>query len=215
MHQRLGPPCDGVVESTLRDDLVEDGPKCLRCGTFSWKAAEVRGTHRASEQSVRLCNGCHRPEELARLGHTVMWYQRNAKDTVLALRANPELIVGQACDSSAYHDKTEADSYREWADTFAWRVPALAAELYKQWKEPQHPAEDQGPGAVQGRARRAHAGANEETVNATFSGHHRRYPPRTVVPHPLGLPALVAWLKRPSGTRSAPVRSISSQIHGK
>ncbi|MFJ1733285.1 hypothetical protein [Streptomyces sp. NPDC088254] len=113
--------------------------KCLRCGGYTYKGAEVMVIHKLSRQLVRLCNDCYEPEELARLGHQVLWYQRNCKTTILELRANPELITGPTGDPFSSYDKTDADVYREFADTFPWLVPAKAAEVYAAWKE-QHSA---------------------------------------------------------------------------
>ncbi|WP_329142797.1 hypothetical protein OIU91_04110 [Streptomyces sp. NBC_01456] len=106
--------------------------KCLRCGGFTYKGAEVMAIHKQSGQRVRLCNDCYKPEELARLGHHVMFYGRDSREIIAALTANPEPLVGPARDS--YYEKSEGESYREWADAFPWLVPVPAAELYEQWK---------------------------------------------------------------------------------
>lgn len=119
-----------------RGALNPDGYfKCLRCAFRSYKGAKVMIVHRVSGQRVRLCDECFGDEELAELGHQVMFYERNGRDTIAALTANPELLTGPASDS--YYEKSEGESYREWADAFPWLVPAEAAELYKQWKENQ------------------------------------------------------------------------------
>ncbi|MFC4506683.1 MULTISPECIES: hypothetical protein [Streptomyces] len=109
--------------------------RCLRCARYSYKSAQVMAVHKKSGQRVRLCDDCFEPRELALLGHEVLWYQRNSKDSVLALRASPELITGAA--SNSFYEKSEGESYREWADAFPWLVPGPAAELYKKWKEEQ------------------------------------------------------------------------------
>ncbi|MFG2525316.1 hypothetical protein [Streptomyces sp. NPDC048527] len=107
--------------------------KCLRCAAYTYKAADIMAIHKQSNQRVRLCNGCWKPYEPALLGHQALLYQRDCKTTILELRAAPELLTGPA-DTSLY-GRADADTYREWADTFPWLVPAPAAELYKKWKE--------------------------------------------------------------------------------
>ncbi|MGW0536330.1 hypothetical protein [Streptomyces sp. NPDC003032] len=107
--------------------------KCLRCASFTWNAADIMAIHKQSGLRVRLCNRCWKPRELALLGHQALSFQRNSKNTILELRANPELLTGPTDDS--YFGKSDADTYREWADAFPWLVPAPAAELYTKWKE--------------------------------------------------------------------------------
>lgn len=109
--------------------------KCRRCGAHTYKAAEVKIVNKLTGHSVRVCNECYGPEELARLGHEDMWYGRRGKDTILQLQAKPELLTEPAGDPANAYDQTEADHLRDWADSFPWLVPAPAAELYKQWKE--------------------------------------------------------------------------------
>ncbi|MFJ2420179.1 hypothetical protein [Streptomyces brevispora] len=104
--------------------------RCLECGAYTYKAADVKVVHTASRQCVRLCNDCNNVGRRVRLGHSVMWDGRRSKTTILELRANPALITGSDEDGNA-------DSYREWADALPYLVPAEAAELYKQWKEQQ------------------------------------------------------------------------------
>lgn len=110
--------------------------KCRRCGGHTYKAAEVMIVSKLTGHSVRVCNECYGPDELARLGHDDMWYGRRCKDTILQLRANPELLSGPAGELTEF-GRTEADHLRDWADTFPWLVPAPAAELYTKWKENQ------------------------------------------------------------------------------
>ncbi|MFJ9901187.1 hypothetical protein ACIQPR_48605 [Streptomyces sp. NPDC091280] len=107
--------------------------KCLRCASFTYRAADVMAIHKQSNLRIRLCDECWKPYELALLGHQALTYQRLSKNTILELRAAPELITGPV-DTSAY-GKSEADTYREWADAFPWLVPGPAGELYAQWKE--------------------------------------------------------------------------------
>ncbi|MER6519995.1 hypothetical protein ABT246_24465 [Streptomyces sp. NPDC001553] len=107
--------------------------RCLRCGSSSYKSARVMAVHRASGQRVRLCEECFTDDELGRLGHEVMFYERNSRQTITELTENPELITEAACDS--YYEKSDGEVYREWADAFPWMVPVKAAELYAAWKE--------------------------------------------------------------------------------
>ncbi|WP_093802193.1 hypothetical protein [Streptomyces sp. Wb2n-11] len=107
--------------------------RCLRCGSFSYKSARVMAVHRVSGQRVRLCEECFTDDELGRLGHEVMFYERNSRQTITELTENPELIAEAASDS--YYGKSDGEVYREWADAFPWMVPVKAAELYAAWKE--------------------------------------------------------------------------------
>lgn len=107
--------------------------KCLRCAWRSYKGAEVMLVHKASGQRVRLCEECFTDDEVAGLGHQVMFYERNAKDTIAELTEHPELITGPASDSM--FERSDGELYREWADVFPWMVPAKAAEKYTEWKE--------------------------------------------------------------------------------
>ncbi|MFD4245791.1 hypothetical protein ACFWP3_29985 [Streptomyces sp. NPDC058525] len=111
----------------------DSGYKCRRCGSFSYKNARVMAVHRFSGQRVRLCEECFTDDELGRLGHEVMFYERNSRQTITELAENPELITEAACDS--YYEKSDGEVYREWADAFPWMVPVKAAELYAAWKE--------------------------------------------------------------------------------
>jgi hypothetical protein len=107
--------------------------RCLRCGTFSYKSARVMAVHKVSGQRVRLCEECFTDDELGRLGHQVIFYERNSRQTIAELTDNPELITEPASDSS--YEKSNGEVYREWADAFPWMVPAEAAQLYAAWKE--------------------------------------------------------------------------------
>ncbi|MFH9731809.1 hypothetical protein [Streptomyces sp. NPDC017260] len=111
--------------------------KCRSCGPHTYKPARVKIVSKLTGHSVRVCDECHGPEELARLGHDDMWYGRRCKDSILQLQAHPELLTGPAGAPSDYYGQTEADHLRDWADSFGWLVPGPAAELYKQWKEQQ------------------------------------------------------------------------------
>ncbi|WP_338675965.1 hypothetical protein V1460_25575 [Streptomyces sp. SCSIO 30461] len=112
---------------------LDSAYRCLRCGTFSYKSARVMAVHKVSGQRVRLCEECFNNDELGRLGHQVMFYERNSRQTITELTENPELITEPACDSS--YEKSDGEAYREWADAFPWMVPVKAAELYAAWKE--------------------------------------------------------------------------------
>ncbi|MDX3020000.1 hypothetical protein [Streptomyces acidiscabies] len=114
---------------------IDNTYKCLRCSAFTYRAADVMAVHKQSGLRVRLCEDCWKPQELAVLGHQALWHQRNCKATILDLRAAPDLITGPAADSA--HGKSDADTYREWADAFPWLVPDPAARLYAAWKENQ------------------------------------------------------------------------------
>ncbi|MFE7114924.1 hypothetical protein ACFU99_05800 [Streptomyces sp. NPDC057654] len=106
---------------------------CLRCtSAYSYKSAEVMIVHKHSGLRVRLCEDCFDNEELASLGHDVLFHERGCRDTILELRANPELITGPRDGRSGV--RSAGESYRYWADTFPWMVPATAAELYAQWQ---------------------------------------------------------------------------------
>ncbi|WP_369042297.1 hypothetical protein [Streptomyces sp. Midd1] len=109
--------------------------KCRRCAWRSYKGAEVMIVHKVSNQRVRLCADCFKDHEVAELGHQVMFYGRNGRQTIAELTEKPELITGPASDS--HYEKSDGECYREWADLFAWMVPAEAAALYAQWKEKQ------------------------------------------------------------------------------
>ncbi|MGW3153776.1 hypothetical protein [Streptomyces sp. NPDC001089] len=109
--------------------------KCRRCAWRSYKGAEVMIVHKVSGQRVRLCEACFSDDEVAELGHQVMFYERNGRDTVAELAENPELITGPPSDS--HYERSDGEIYRDWADTFAWMVPAAAAELYAKWRESQ------------------------------------------------------------------------------
>ncbi|MFD7853510.1 hypothetical protein ACFV6B_04330 [Streptomyces microflavus] len=118
-----------------RGALNGDWFRCLRCGAGSYKGAEVMIVHKVSGQRIRLCAACFNDDEVAALGHQVMFHGRNGQQTVAELTENPELITGSAGDSP--YAKTDGEIYREWADCFPWLVPAAAAELYAQWREQQ------------------------------------------------------------------------------
>ncbi|MFJ7280667.1 hypothetical protein [Kitasatospora sp. NPDC098663] len=89
--------------------------------------------HKVSGLRVRLCEECFTDDELGRLGHEVLSYERSSRQTIAELTENPEAITEPASGSSCA--KSEGEAYREWADTFPWMVPAEAAELYAVWKE--------------------------------------------------------------------------------
>ncbi|MEU0214050.1 hypothetical protein ABZ281_02635 [Streptomyces sp. NPDC006265] len=93
--------------------------------------------HKVSGRKKRFCDACNTPQQRAGLADEALMYQRNAKSTILELRADPTLITGPTADPGRLWDKTPADECRSWADVFPWLVPAPAAELYKQWKEAQ------------------------------------------------------------------------------
>ncbi|MEU5425215.1 hypothetical protein AB0H73_06355 [Streptomyces olivoreticuli] len=101
--------------------------KCLECGGYAYKPAEVKVIHKASGQCVRLCADCNTDNRRAQLGHSMMWDQRRNKEAILRLIEAPELIVGPV-------DDYDADVYRQWADVFPYLVPERAADLYEQWK---------------------------------------------------------------------------------
>lgn len=107
--------------------------RCRRCAWRSYKGAEVMIVHKVSGQRVRLCEECFNDDELASLGHDVMFYGRNSQQTIAELTEKPELITIPASDS--LFEKSDGETYREWADCFPWLVPAEAAELHAQWKE--------------------------------------------------------------------------------
>ncbi|MFJ5071734.1 hypothetical protein ACIQC7_35495 [Kitasatospora sp. NPDC088556] len=107
--------------------------RCLRCGFHSYKGAEVMILHKVSGQRVRLCEERFTDDELGRLGHEVLFYERTSRQTIAELTENPEAITEPASDS--HYEKSEGQAYREWADAFPWMVPAKAAELYVTWKE--------------------------------------------------------------------------------
>jgi hypothetical protein len=113
---------------------------CLRCASYTYKGARVMLVHKVSGQRVRVCDECFGDgsDQMARLGYEVVCTERMCQDTVEKLTANPELIVDPASDS--YYQKSEGEIYREWADLFAWLVPAPAAALYEQWKAAQQQA---------------------------------------------------------------------------
>ncbi|WP_125936416.1 hypothetical protein [Streptomyces sp. WAC 06738] len=92
--------------------------------------------HKVSGRKKRFCDACNTPEQRAGLADEALMYQRNAKSTILELRADPTLITGPASEDR--WDKSPAEQYREFADVFPWLVPAPAAELYQQWKENQN-----------------------------------------------------------------------------
>ncbi|MFF8283291.1 hypothetical protein ACF06W_11280 [Streptomyces albus] len=106
---------------------------CLRCAFHTYKGAQVLIVHKRSGQRVRVCESCFSDNELARLGHDVLFYERSSRDTIAELRAKPELITAPASDS--HYAKSEGETYREWADSFPWMVPAEAAEMYAAWKQ--------------------------------------------------------------------------------
>lgn len=97
--------------------------------------ANVMVIHKVSGRKKRFCDACNIPEQRTGLAHEALNYQRNAKKTILELRADPTLITGPASDVN--WDKSPAEQYRDWADVFPWLVSAPAAELYAQWKETQ------------------------------------------------------------------------------
>ncbi|NIY68100.1 hypothetical protein [Streptomyces malaysiensis] len=99
--------------------------------------ATVMVIHKGSGQVRRFCDSCNTAEYRTGLADEVLMYQRNLKQTILELRADPALITGPTANALEVWDKSPADQYRDFADTFAWLVPAPAAELYKQWKEQQ------------------------------------------------------------------------------
>lgn len=119
-----------IHEGCLSSDSTH---KCLRCGAHTYKGARVMAVHKVSGQRIRLCAECFNDDELGRLGHQVMFYERNGRQTITELAENPELITEPTCDS--YYEKSDGDVYREWADAFPWLVPDKAAELYAAWKE--------------------------------------------------------------------------------
>ncbi|PNE43385.1 hypothetical protein AOB60_00095 [Streptomyces noursei] len=102
--------------------------------------ATVMVVHKVSGQKKRFCDACNTPDYRSQLAHEALWYQRSSKTTILELRANPELITGPTGDALPYYTKTDADAYREFAETFPWLVPAPAAELYAKWKKEQQNA---------------------------------------------------------------------------
>ncbi len=93
--------------------------------------------HKVSGRKKRFCDACNTPEKRAGLADEALMYQRNAKQTILKLRVNPTLITGPVTDHREVWEKSDADVYREFADTFPWLVPAKAAEMYAAWKEQQ------------------------------------------------------------------------------
>ncbi|MDW6058153.1 hypothetical protein SAZ11_08625 [Streptomyces sp. FXJ1.4098] len=99
--------------------------------------ATVMVIHKVSGRLRRFCDTCNTAEHRTGLADEVLMYQRNCKQTILELRADPTLITGPSADAREVWEKSPADEYRNFADTFAWLVPAPAAELYKQWKEQQ------------------------------------------------------------------------------
>ncbi|MEW1548448.1 hypothetical protein [Streptomyces tsukubensis] len=111
---------------------VEGYYRCLRCGGHSYRGAQVMAVHKVSNQRVRLCEECFNDDELARLGHEALSYERMGRQTIAELTENPERITEPAHDS--FYEKSEGQVYREWADAFPWLVPAKAAELYAAWK---------------------------------------------------------------------------------
>lgn len=112
--------------------------RCLRCGLHSCKGAKVMIVHKISNQRVRLCEECFTDDELGRLGHEVMFYERHSRQTIAELTDNPEAITEPESGSS--YEKSDGQVYREWADAFPWMVPAAAAALYAAWREQTTPA---------------------------------------------------------------------------
>ncbi|MEU5853572.1 hypothetical protein [Saccharopolyspora shandongensis] len=58
--------------------------------------------HKVSGQRVRLCNDCFNDDELAKLGHQVMFYERNGRETVAELTENPHLLTGPVDDDTGF-----------------------------------------------------------------------------------------------------------------
>ncbi|NUR01546.1 MAG: hypothetical protein HOY79_34960 [Streptomyces sp.] len=126
------------------DRVHEDGPKhnygVYQCNGMHGPyppPATVMVIHKLSGQKKRFCDDCNTPQQRAGLADEALHYQRNAKQMILELRADPTLITGPRTDLREMWEKTDADVYREWAEVFPWLVPAPAAELYKKWKEEQ------------------------------------------------------------------------------
>ncbi|MFK0179582.1 hypothetical protein ACIQVR_26850 [Streptomyces xanthochromogenes] len=112
---------------------LDSAYRCLRCGSFSYKSARVMAVHTVSNLRVRLCEECFNDDELGRLGHETLSYERMGRQTIAELTKNPELITEPS--SNSRYEKSDGEMYREWADAFPWLVPAKAAELYAAWKE--------------------------------------------------------------------------------
>ncbi|MFC9755155.1 hypothetical protein [Streptomyces sp. NPDC056921] len=95
--------------------------------------AEVMVIHKVSGRKKRFCVDCNTAEYRARFADEALHYQRNSRQTILELRANPELIVGPTAEPGRSWEETPADEYQSWADTFPWLVPAAAAAAYTEW----------------------------------------------------------------------------------
>ncbi|MYR62434.1 hypothetical protein GTY54_41625 [Streptomyces sp. SID625] len=61
----------------------------LRCVFHSYKGAQVMIVHKRSNQRLRLCESCLNDDELARLGHEVLFCERNSRDTIANCAGTP------------------------------------------------------------------------------------------------------------------------------
>ncbi|MFD7661291.1 hypothetical protein [Streptomyces sp. NPDC059788] len=100
--------------------------------------ANVMVIHKMSGRKKRFCNACNTAKYRVRFAEEALHYQRNCKQTILELRANPILLAGPTAEPGRSWDETPADEYRSWAETFPWLVPGPAADMYAKWKENQH-----------------------------------------------------------------------------
>ncbi|MFB7919512.1 hypothetical protein [Streptomyces sp. NPDC056061] len=97
--------------------------------------AKVMVIHKVSGRRKRFCVDCNTAEYRTWLADEALHFQRNSRQTISELRANPELIAGPTAEPGRSWDETPADEYRSWADTFPWLVPAAAAAVYTEWRD--------------------------------------------------------------------------------